>query len=106
MIASIKKKLFIASFAFQILLVAARPSAGQSIPSYLSAQVTETAPLMIRFQADDGSLKRFYLIPGSPERRERFKVFYKDYLSRLEQLPFESMSVGGKVDYLLFKRDL
>ncbi len=68
--------------------------------------VTEVYPLIINFRADRGSLERFYTVSNSPERRERFKTFYKDYFTKLEQLPFETLSVGGKVDYLLMKRDL
>jgi hypothetical protein len=70
-----------------------------------STSVTEVYPLIVQFRADRGSLDRFYFIQNSPERRERLKVFYKDYLSKLEQLPFESMSVSGRADYLLTKRD-
>jgi hypothetical protein len=69
------------------------------------SSVTEVYPLIVQFRADRGSLDRFYFIQNSPERRERLKVFYKDYLSKLEQLPFESMSVSGRADYLLTKRD-
>jgi len=68
--------------------------------------VTEVYPLMMQFRADRGSLERFYFIQNSPERRERFKVLYNDYLIRLGQLPFEKMAVGGRADYLLLKRDL
>lgn len=68
--------------------------------------VTEVYPLMVQLRADRGSLERFYFVQNSPERRERFKVFYKDYLNKLEQLPFENMSVNGRADYLLMKRDL
>jgi hypothetical protein len=67
---------------------------------------TEIYSLIINYQADRGSLERFYFVPGSPERRERMTQFYKDYLARLQQLPFESMSTGGKVDYILMKRGL
>jgi hypothetical protein len=76
---------------------------------YFSCQaqpITDVYPLIINYRADRGSLERFYFVSNSPERRERFKVFYNDYLARLEQLPFETMSVSGKVDYLLMKRDL
>jgi hypothetical protein len=75
----------------------------------LSAQdlgVTEVYSLLINYSEDEGSLRRFYTITGSPERRERFKKFYADYKARLEKLPFEQMSVGGKVDYLMLKRDI
>ena len=61
---------------------------------------------IVSHEADRGSLERFYIIPGSQERRERFNVFYKDQLQKLNQLPFESMSVGGRVDFQLTKRDL
>ncbi len=70
------------------------------------ASVTEVYPLMIQLRADRGSLERFYFIQNSPERRERFKTLYTDYLNKLEQLPFEKMGVGGRADYLLVKRDL
>lgn len=70
------------------------------------AAVTEVYPLIVQLRADRGSLERFYFVQNSPERRERLKVFYKDYLSKLEQLPFETMSVSGRADYVLMKRDL
>jgi hypothetical protein len=61
---------------------------------------------MVQFRADRGSLERFYFVQNSPERRERLKVFYKDYLSTLEQLPFETMQASGRAEYVLMKRDL
>ncbi|MBN8651188.1 MAG: DUF885 family protein [Cytophagales bacterium] len=67
---------------------------------------SEVYPLITQYEADRGSLQRFYFVPGSPERIERFNQFYKDYLSRLQQLPFESFSTGGKVDYIMMKRIL
>ncbi len=74
---------------------------------FVQAQpVTEVYPLIINYRADRGSLERFYVVSNSPERRARFKIFYNDYLTKLEQLPFENMSVSGRVDYLLMKRDL
>lgn len=67
---------------------------------------TEVYPFIVQFEADRGSLERYYFIQGSPERRERFTQFYKDQLSRLQQLPFNSFSTGGKVDYIMMKRIL
>jgi hypothetical protein len=72
----------------------------------LLLQTSEVHGLMIQYEADYGSLDRFYFVVNSPERRERFKALSTDYLDRLKQLSFEKMSAGGKVDYLLFKRDL
>ncbi len=77
------------------------------VSSVCDAQATtEVYPLIIGYRADRGSLERFYFVSNSSEKRERFKSFYNDYLTKLEQLPFESMSVSGKADYLLMKRDL
>jgi len=68
--------------------------------------VTEMYDILVRYQADRGSLMRFYTIAGSPERRERMTAFYNDYLSQLNKLPFDSYSVGGKADWLLLHREL
>lgn len=73
--------------------------------TFTSAQVTDIYSLIINYRADRGSLERFYFVSNSPERRERFKTFYKDYLIKLDQLPFEKMPVSDKVDYLLMKRE-
>lgn len=67
--------------------------------------VTELYSLMVQYRADAGSLNRFYFIPNSPERNARLKTFYKDYLNKLDQFSFEKLSVGGRVDYLLMKRE-
>lgn len=71
-----------------------------------SEQMTEVAPMIIQFNADEGSLERFYTILNSPERRQRLTDFYNDYTTRLEALPFETFSTGGKADFLLFRKQL
>ncbi len=68
--------------------------------------VTEMYDILVRYQADRGSLMRFYTISGSPERRDRMVAFYNDYLAQLNKLPFDSYSVGGRADWLLLKREL
>ena len=68
--------------------------------------VTEMYDILVRYQADRGSLMRFYTIAGSPERRDRMTSFYDDYLAQLDKQPFESYSVGGKADWLLLRREL
>lgn len=72
----------------------------------LLVQTSEVHQLMVQYEADKGSLYRFYTIANSPERRERFQKFNKDYIQQLESLPFEKMSMDGKVDYILFKRNI
>ncbi|HNP94603.1 MAG TPA: DUF885 family protein [Cyclobacteriaceae bacterium] len=72
----------------------------------LLLQTSEVNNLMVHFAEDVGSLERFYVIPNSAERRDRLKNLYNDYLTQLDKLPFDNFSTGGKVDYLLFKRDI
>jgi uncharacterized protein (DUF885 family) len=74
-------------------------------PSYVKAE--DKLPTLIQhFQADKGSLERFYVIDASPERRSRFKEFNNSYLQQLNALPFNSLSQSDKVDFILFKNQL
>jgi uncharacterized protein (DUF885 family) len=75
-----------------------------SAQSNLLVQTSEVHHLLVNFEADRGSLNRFYFVTGSPERRERMRTFYTDYLNRLEQLPFETMSTPGKVDFIMLRK--
>ena len=68
--------------------------------------VSELYQLFTEFQADEGSLSRFYWIRYSPERFDRLQVFYNDYLSKLGEIPFETLSIHGKVDHLLISKKL
>jgi hypothetical protein len=69
-------------------------------------QTGKIQPLMATYQADRGSLSRFYVVANSPERRLRFKKFYGDYSKQLQQLDFDKMIASDKVDYILFDRGL
>ena len=62
--------------------------------------------LLQQYQADKGSLERFYVIEASPERRSRFIEFNKEYLNKLTTYSFNALSQSDKVDYLLFKSQL
>jgi uncharacterized protein (DUF885 family) len=42
----------------------------------------------------------------SPEKRGRMISFYKEYLGKIKDLSFKSLSQSDKVDYLLFKNQL
>lgn len=66
-------------------------------------QPSEVYDLIVNYEADLGSLGRFYFYE-SPERRARFKTFYLDYLARLNGVSFSALTIGGKVDYILMKR--
>ena len=81
-------------------------SAQSPPPVNLYLQSSEVHDLMLQYEADRGSLTRFYFVTNAPERRTRLKQLYASYLKQLALLNFEKMTADGKVDYVLFKRDL
>lgn len=87
-------------------IAAMHKATAQSTNADWLTQTSEVHHLMVQYEADRGSLNRFYTIPNSPERRTRFEQLYTTCLQQLEALPFEKISAGGKVDYILFKRNL
>jgi hypothetical protein len=66
----------------------------------------EMPAILQQFYADYTALNRIYTIEYAPEKRERYKIFAQDYERKLEAIPFNALSQGCKVDYLLFHRDL
>ncbi|WP_373549130.1 DUF885 family protein [Haliscomenobacter sp.] len=85
-------------------------------PLYL--QTSEMANQMVQYDADKGSIMRFYATSNpmefrgqgssynSPERRQRLLGLIAANLKQLESVDFDKMNVNGKVDFLLFKRNL
>ncbi|HEX8608554.1 MAG TPA: hypothetical protein VF679_07945, partial [Pedobacter sp.] len=71
-----------------------------------AAQTKKIAVIMEHYQADRYLLRDFYVIQSAPETRTRFKTLANEYLKKIETEDFNSFTVGDKVDYLLFKRDL
>lgn len=92
----------------------------QSPNTDLYAQTSEMNDLMINYAADKGSISRFYSSAeaagwgrmrnsneyNTPERRQRLLQLIDEYLKKIQQVNFDKMNVNGKVDYLLFKRNL
>lgn len=85
----------------------------------LYAQTSEMNNTMINYDADLVSINRFYSTSvesrgwgrqgtnyNSPERRARLLQLNNDYLTQLDKLSFDNMSINGKVDFILFKRNL
>jgi hypothetical protein len=87
----------------------------------LYAQTSEMADMMIKYEADKGSILRFYSYSdesesdgesrwqsgyNSPERRQHLQELITNYLKQLQDIDFKKMNINGKVDYLLFKRNI
>lgn len=94
-----RKSLFV---LFAVLLTTALIATAQTA----APAVTEMYSFIVQHEADEGSLGRFYIVPGSPERRKRMTEFYEGQLKKIDALPFESFSTGGKVDFILMRRDI
>ena len=62
--------------------------------------------LIHTYHADVSALDRVYIVNGSPEKTERYRLLAEDYLNKIGKLNFSSLPQGCKVDYILFKRDL
>jgi uncharacterized protein DUF885 len=93
-------------FLFLLILTGIIEANAQEERSALYAQTSEVNNIMVTYQADYGSLERFYFVHNSPERREELHSIVATYLKRLDSLPFESLNTGSRVDYILFRRDL
>ena len=94
----------------------------QTSKNSLYKQTSEMADMMIQYDADKGSVTRFYASNSSqenrfsrpdagsgynsPERRQRFLALIADYQKQMLKLDFNSFDINGKVDYILFKRNL
>ena len=98
-----------------------RSSAQQSTAIDLYQQTSEMADIMIQYDADKASIRRFYSTGGqqqqgfgqqqggnynSPERRKRLLQLIDEYNDKLKKQSFDKWNINGKVDYILFKRNL
>ncbi|WP_230470592.1 DUF885 family protein [Flavobacterium cheongpyeongense] len=87
----------------------------------LYQQTSELNTTMIQYEADKGSIIRFYSVASTadtygtyfeksdyntPERRERLLALISEYQNNLKGLDFDKMNINGKVDYILFNRNL
>ncbi len=92
----------------------ARPSTGGSArvgttdaaADDLDVSRSELRAMLERFAEDRGSLARVHPVRLSEMRSARFKQFYTEWRDRLAKVNFDSLSLDGRVDYVLFKNHL
>jgi uncharacterized protein (DUF885 family) len=77
-----------------------------SISVSFTSLATELYPSIMSYQADRTALARKYNNPLSDEYFQRMDRLYKDWLKALENMPYESYSADGKLDYQIFKNYL
>ncbi|CAN5154859.1 DUF885 family protein [soil metagenome] len=68
--------------------------------------ISEMRDPIAAYQEDVGALSRKYTIRESDEYYSRFSLLHSDWLKRLKDLPFNSFSQDGKVDYVLLKNSI
>ncbi|MCX2486351.1 DUF885 family protein [Pedobacter sp. MR2016-24] len=106
---------------FSLLTSLAGESRAQSAnEQQLLTQTSETADIMINYKQDIDAIKRFYTPYGaesgygwrnvvtqsSPEQMKRLKEVNELYLEKLDKKDFNGISIYGKVDAILLKRDI
>jgi len=67
---------------------------------------SELRELVERFKADKADLLQFYSVPGSALQLRRMKEFYQTWQARLEQMPYETLGVEGRIDWHLMRLQL
>lgn len=111
-----KYKSLLVVIAF-LAVTANRVSAQTPDTTNLFAQTSEMNNIMVNYDADLGNVIRFYATSSggwgrqvsaynSPQRRTRLLKLNDEYLAQLTKVDFDKMSINGKVDFILFKRNL
>lgn len=90
-------------------------------PASMYEQASEVSGLVVQYGQDINSIKDFYWpynlnplgeeqhkreVLNSPQQRKRLIEVNNDYLKKLEEVDFDSMSIYGKVDYILLKKKI
>jgi len=104
-----------------MLSASPRCLAQKNDPTDLYLQSSEMNNTMVQYDADKASVMRFYGAAATPEegrfrrdgndyntpeRRQRLMQLIAAYRRQMEALDFDKMNINGKVDYILFRRNL
>lgn len=82
------------------------PAAAQDLGPLVGAESSELAPVVERYTADRVALGRRWAVSYSPERNRRFQEFFSGWQREVDALDFESLSLEGRVDYVLLLNEL
>jgi uncharacterized protein (DUF885 family) len=67
---------------------------------------SEMRVVLKRYDADRGSLQRFYTILSSPTRQERLHRFNQGWSKALQKLPVEKLSAEGRADFEILRKKI
>lgn len=77
-----------------------------SLVALTARDESELAPAVLRYSADRAALGRRWDVEHSPDRRARFREYYRDWTTRLNELDFEGLSLEGRIDFVLMRNEL
>ncbi|ANI89092.1 X-Pro dipeptidyl-peptidase [Arachidicoccus ginsenosidimutans] len=113
------KRMFLYALHICLAMLAFNAANAQVSDDYVPCQVMPQ--IMTEYKADFQALNSYYTPtvgdyffkygsendPGaSPEKRERLKQLYNEYLQKLAAVDFGGLTQECKVDYILFKRNM
>src|SRR5262245_53990810 len=87
-------------------LAAGEEGGAPSLAALVKPPSSELRDVVERYSTDHAALLRRYDSDYSPARRQRFQELYSGWRARLRELPFDSLSQEGKVDYVLLDHRL
>jgi hypothetical protein len=64
---------------------------------------SEMEPVLRGFDADRGALMRAFPASDSPEHAARLRAYYESTIAGLDAMPFDSMSLEAKVDWVMLR---
>jgi uncharacterized protein (DUF885 family) len=99
-------KFLFACFCSNLLLVLIASAQTTADLSDYNEPPSRLRGVIEKFTQDYGSLNRFYTAQTSPNRAERFRQFYTDWIAFLERQNFNSLNHDEQIDYILFKNYL
>ncbi|MBT9133858.1 MAG: hypothetical protein DDT38_00584 [Firmicutes bacterium] len=74
-----------------------------NLNTLVPARSSEMREVVERFALDREALLRFYDVPRSHLQLSRLKSFYRAWQKSLEEIAYDDLSVGGRIDWHLLK---
>lgn len=78
----------------------------EDLAHYTHPVSSELRELVDRYTADRHELLRFYSVSGSTLQRAKLRDFYRAWQQRLAAMPFETLGVEGRIDWVLLTNHL
>jgi hypothetical protein len=90
------------------LLTLPLPSLAETLdidPTHRSSEIdfshSQLQPYLERYAADRDLLTRFYPVPFAPETQARMRRFFEAWQRELSTLPYATLAVDSRIDYVL-----